>query len=536
MKVMFLDLFPSIWGHSLLISQLRKLTEELGYITETVICGPRFFNFCSAMEAKNLLPSDSNEKRDRICFECKAKSNQLLKNSNSKWDVSSLLTPKQIIDIDNYLDSLNFMAPSEITFEDIEVGKFALYETLIRFKKSDSSLSPDELQHFKGLLQSCMRVILAAKIIFTQTHPDKLIIFSPQYGINNAFAQVAQNLNITVVFMEGSANLSERLSSVRLWDWKTHGLLQPALNELEIFSQYLPSSNDLKRTHNMMDSISSGNHYSVYSARASNENLRNKFRIPTNSKVILLSMSSYDEVYSGFVIGAFPRSKYVSKVFSSQIRWVEETIRWVSSQRDTYLIVRPHPREFQTEVNSNVSEHYLETRRVLSDLPTNVIVDLPEFRTSIYDLFNVVDVVSTGWSFTGVEALMAGIPVVTYDKEISSFPAAIHLSGNSRAEYFDNLKRAMTMYRHPKWEYEAKRWISFVSVRGTIHLGGRLEDRFRIFRVPTVRRILQSKYIVTYKNRLFRSLEARMSPKKVDLNRYSEFLNSNYTNLFQILS
>ena len=533
---MFLDLFPSIWGHSLLISQLRKLTEELGHITETVICSPRFFNFCSAMEAKNLLPSDAKEKRERICFECKAKSDQLLPESKHQWDLSSLLTPKQIHDIDIYIDSLNFAVPTEITFQDIQVGRFALYETLIRFKKSDSTLSSEEFQHFKGLLQSCMRVVLAAKTIFTLTHPDKLIVFSPQYGINHAFSQVAQNMNIPVIFMEGSANLSERLSSVRLWDWKTHGLLQPALNEIDIFSQYFPSSDDLIRTRKMMDLISRGNHYSVYSARATNENLRVKFGIPTNSKVILLSMSSYDEVYSGFVIGAFPRSKYVSKVFSSQIRWVEETIRWVSSQRDTYLIVRPHPREFQTERNANVSEHYLESRRVLTDLPDNVIVDLPEFGTSIYDLFNVVDVVSTGWSFTGVEALMAGIPVVTYDKEISSFPAEIHLSGDSRDEYFDNLTHAMNMYRNPEWEYQAKRWISFVSARGTIRLGGRLEDRFRIFRNPTVRRILQSKYIVNYKNRFFRFIEARMTPRKVDLNRYSEFLIGNHTNLFRILS
>ena len=531
---MFVDLFPSIWGHSLLISQLRKLTEELGHITETVICGPRFFNFCSAMEAKNLLPLNSKEERENICFECKAKSDQLLLDSNNKWDLSSLLTSKQISAIESYIDSLNFAVPTEITFEDVEVGKFALYETLIRFKKSDLTLSSEEFQHFKGLLQSCMRVVLAANTIFTLTHPDKLIVFSPQYGINNAFSQVAQNLNIPVIFMEGSANLSERLSSVRLWDWKTHGLLQPALSEIEIFSQYTPSSDDLLRTRKMMDLISKGDHYSVYSAKASNENLRMKFGIPTNSKVILLSMSSYDEVYSGFVIGAFPRSKYVSRVFSSQIRWVEETIRWVSSQRDTYLIVRPHPREFQTKVNSNVSEHYLETRRVLSDLPANVIVDLPEFGTSIYDLFNVVDVVSTGWSFTGVEALMAGIPVVTYDKEISSFPAEIHLSGESQDEYFDNLTQAMNMYRNPKWEYQAKRWVSFVSSRGTIRLGGRLEDRFRIFRIPIFRRILQSKYIVNYKNRLFRFIEARMTPRKVDLNRYSDFLNSDHTNLFQI--
>ncbi len=533
MKVLFLDLFPSIWGHSLLISQLKKLTEEIGHDTETVICSPRFFDFCSAMEAKNLLPSDSIEKRDTICFACKNKSNQLLSDSDIKWEISSHLTSKQIVEIDSYLDSLNYSDPAEITFEEIDIGKFALYETLIRFKKSDSFLTSHELVHFKGLLRSCVKVVLAAKAIIPQARPDKLIVFSPQYGLNNSFSQVALNLGIPVIFMEGSANISERLSSVRLWDWETHGLLQPALGEMDTFSRYSPGKADLRRVNKMINKISRGNHYSVYSTKAKNEDLREKFQIPPTSKIILLSMSSYDEVYSGYIIGAFPRSKFESKVFSSQITWVQETIRWVSNQPDIHLIVRPHPREYQTKVNSHVSEHFLETKRILSNLPKNVTVDLPEYKTSVYDLFELVDVVSTGWSFTGIEALLAGVPVVSYDKAITSFPEVIHLSGNSRSEYFENLKMALNSNGGRKLEYQAKRWLCFISVRGTIRLGGRLEDRFPILRSPIIHRVLQSKYLVQYKNRIFCSIEVKIPPRKLDILRYSEYLSRNITNLFQ---
>ena len=59
--------------------------------------------------------------------------------------------------------------------------------------------------------------------------PDVVICYSLQYVITGVFAAVAAREGIRTIFVEGSANDVERYSHLRMWDWGTHGLNQPAL-------------------------------------------------------------------------------------------------------------------------------------------------------------------------------------------------------------------------------------------------------------------------------------------------------------------
>jgi hypothetical protein len=98
---------------------------------------------------------------------------------------------------------------------------------------------------------------------------------------------------------------------------------------------------------------------------------------------------------------------------------------------------------------------------LIKDLPINVHVNWPAEGISFYDLLKDTQVLLTGWSVTALEALVLGIPVVTYDANLPSYPRDIHYTGRSEAEYYINIDRALA----DGWQFEnvinGFRWMAF---------------------------------------------------------------------------
>jgi hypothetical protein len=131
----------------------------------------------------------------------------------------------------------------------------------------------------------------------------------------------------------------------------------------------------------------------------------------------------------------------------------------------------------------------------MENLPTNVRLDHPSLKFSLFDHLSVVDVVITGWSSTGVEALAKGIPVVTYDQNLPTFSPLIHLSGTTREKYFENLLRAEKFVRSNLNRDNATRWLAYTADVGTVKVGGRITDRMGIPQYWRVSQIINSRHL-----------------------------------------
>lgn len=205
---------------------------------------------------------------------------------------------------------------------------------------------------------------------------------------------------------------------------------------------------------------------------------------------MLLLLSSYDEVFSGVTIGKLKPHWLTGTVFKTQKEWVESTIEWVTNRKDVHCVIRIHPRIMANKRDSMVADIYDDLLSSLKLLPDNVTVDWPEMRVSLYDHFRFVNTTVTGWSFSGLEALLMGIPTVSYDEKIVTFPASLHFSGQSTNDYFENLSTALEMERTHVRSLMTFKWLCNLYGVGTIKIGGRMEDRVRIFQLPILRRLL----------------------------------------------
>ena len=486
------------------------------------------------MEAEGLEIKATKLEKDLICSKC-ISNQQILKSTGVfGWKMldsyyESTVDDALIPDIDQIESIVELL---QIEFQGINVGKIAIYETLIKYKKSHLEFSFEELQHFRVSFINCCKVIMAATRFLKSNHFDVLICYSPQYGIPGSFSEVASKLGIRTIFIEGSSSNIERYSRLRMWDWKEHGLNQPGLSNLDEFTYFRPRVSTVIRVLSQIYEISRARAFSVYSTKRRGLNTRAFFNIKTDTKVILVCMSSYDEVFSGYVVGAIAPHRYNGSVFVDQISWLRSLIDWASIHPEIAIIIRPHPREVSNKRESRVADHVEASRLVFSDLPENVSIDWPDLKVSLYDHFRSVDVVTTGWSFSGIEAMLRGIPLVTYDSTIATYPEEIHFSGKSASAYFENLENALREDKSLKRSLNAIRWLSYLSERGTVRNGGLLEDRLIFLKFRPMARIFRSRFIVNSYIKTIKNMEARVHPPKTDKSKISRILDGSRTSLF----
>jgi hypothetical protein len=158
--------------------------------------------------------------------------------------------------------------------------------------------------------------------------------------------------------------------------------------------------------------------------------MRNHYKIPRKSKVILLTLSSLDEI----VGEQFQLNKTYSQTTFDQLGMVSKLIDYCTDKPDVFLIIRPHPREF-TNKRDNVES--LSGKKLIDffqaqKLPENIYVESNPSKISMYSCFFVSDVVLNIISSAGIEALAMGIPVVAFENEFfTTYPKELNIYTNS---------------------------------------------------------------------------------------------------------
>jgi len=126
-------------------------------------------------------------------------------------------------------------------------------------------------------------------------------------------------------------------------------------------------------------------------------------------------------------------------VFPDMIDWIVETIEWFRQHPQYQLIVKPHPAELSPtipETRERVGTA-LEMRSV--KIPDNVLLLSPKSKITVYQLFNLADVLLTYTSTAGVEMAASGKPVITTaNSPYRNF--GFTNDPENRAEYFSILK------------------------------------------------------------------------------------------------
>jgi len=485
-EVLFYSPFSGIWKHSLAEFSLMKLVAKR-YTVKVIRCEQTFHEFCTVMNAKGIAISGTRYEKKSICAGCLKNANLLQDPNFQVLSYLSKFEDQESQDLEKKINEAGAEDLIRFEFLEVPVGKISAFETIIKFKKTNLNFVDSEIELLRIKIKHAVRSVMIAREILAANTPRCVFVFNPEYTVGGAFADYCARLGIKVYSVKFTYNASENTRSVLVWNWERYKLRSPALDVWENGDRKI-NKKELVRASRHLDNVLKSNSPFVYSTQSTGKSSREFFGIPRSKKILLLAMSSYDEGFANFTAGLTKYSPLDGKVFSSQIEWVLSTINFVKDLNDVALIIRPHPRELANRRDSVTSEHSSQVELALQNLPQNVYVDWPKFGYSIYDHFNETQALVTGWSSAGMEAMMSGIPCVSYDSRLVDFPGDIHFTGDSQQEYFENIMRSLENYDSATIRYNVLHWYAFAFSRGTIQLGGVVHDQIIFRRFPLSRR------------------------------------------------
>ena len=445
MKFLVFSLFSEIWEHSIPESLITKQAFLEGHEVEYLLCGGMLENLCTSMEARLVEYNSSKVFKMRVCESCQSRAKRFAKKAKSSFYLNNY----RPIDINKkikiFFKENIHVDPTDVSIGGINIGRMAFYETALKYKKTDVTLEKkDENIYFNFHLENTLRVYFSLELFLKENPYQNVIIYSPQYAINHVAATILEKKGASIYFIEAGVNISNRLDTLRVWNWKEFKLVNPLLKHWNEVSQYDVFPFEVNNVTKHFLSLLQAKSHMVYSAQLKeHRKIREYFKIPNDKKILLATMSSYDEAYSAYLAGLFPKEKVCSDVFTSQIEWIRYLIDYVTFRNDVFLIIRVHPRDFpnkREKVQSYQARMLLESFKQTNN---NYIVNWPTENVSLYEMFDEIDVLLTGWSVTAVEAASLGIPVVTYDSNMPSYPSNIMFSGRTKETYAKNIDRAL---------------------------------------------------------------------------------------------
>jgi hypothetical protein len=443
MKIIFFSPHSAIWIHAfpeaLVAEALAQESNDIVYVT----CGGCFSDYCVAMSAYGLKSNASPGDKARICRRCSGNRDVLRRSFNLRgYDLYEVLDPKAITEVDKLIELHRFDALC-LVIDGLPIGRIAAYEFLLNRKKSSLTLSEEERQEHGVALRNTLLSYFACKKIFEMEKPDRVVMYNSLYSVNRVCALLADKLGIPSLFLHAGGNISRRLSTLMIGRNNTLAALRYNVNQWGRFSEIPCEKSALSKVTDHFIELFSGQSVFAYSSEKGGAYgaVREKLGISENRKVLVATMSSYDERFAAEVVGVTDEDG--SLTFKTQLEWISALVEYVRPRPNLFLVIRVHPREFPNKREAVKSEHAQQLEKSFVELPPNVRVNWPSDKLSLYDLAEVTDVFLNAWSSVGKEMSLLGLPVVIYSPQLLLYPADLTFVGTTRETYFQAIEAAL---------------------------------------------------------------------------------------------
>lgn len=472
MKILVFAPHAALWQlafpQALVAESLARSGHQIVYVS----CAGTLNRFCVPMSASGLSPESSAQSRAVVCGECN-RNDSLLRAALdfSGPTLRELVTHRDIEDVESETRSLDRETAFGFEREGLPVGQIAIYQLLLRSKKSDLNLNDQEWNEYLVEIRNTAYSAIAAVRMIELHKPDRLLVYNGLYSVNRAFSMAAENRGIPAYFMHAGGHLARRFQTVMLGRGETFRHMAAVLQQWTKFSGVPAEAANMSLVSEHFLELLKGQNIYVYSKGRSRKpfDARKHFGLSPDQKLIVATMSSNDEEAAGIIVGAQkPRE---NMLFETQIEWVQALLQFISARPDLFLVIRVHPREFPNRREGRKSQHAHLLESALADLPGNAAVNWPDQNISLYDLVDQTDVFLNAWSSVGREMPMLGIPVVIYSAQMQWYPANINYLGESLDSYFKAIDQALA----DGWSLEnarrAYRWSVYEFFTSTIPIG-----------------------------------------------------------------
>lgn len=448
MKALFFSPFANIWEHSFPEGLVAEGLKENGLEIVTVRCAGLYESFCVAMSAAGLTAADSEKKKKQVCGACIKRRNLLDKD----FGFNSLVT-------ENFLDDRDFSIANALvesaTLENwptlelngIPIGRYAAYEFLLNYKIMGTNVPPELFGTLLNQLKNSVLTLLAAGKILDSEEPDYVVTYNRLYGVNHAFLAVAEARGIPTYTLQGGGHITHRGETMTMFresqtqfqlfhseSWRTYQQSPIGPTEIDLVSSHFEG---------LLEGSSAFAYSSAFEA-SDPQLLRERFSIPQDAKVVLIPMSSEDELNAAQLADLLPDTSGLPNLFEDQFAWIRFIFEYARQRPQVKFILRLHPRMYPNKRENVIAPVVARVMELIEEAPENIIVNLPSDNVSLYDLMQILDVVLGYRSSVGAELAAFGLPIVSpANKDFFTYPSEINRTGMTTQDYKHKLDEAL---------------------------------------------------------------------------------------------
>ena len=444
MRVLFFAPHSALWVHAFPEALVAQTLTSAGHDVLYIGCGGEYQRYCIPMNAQGLTATSEASERESVCRRCKDLRNIIVKDFRFRaTDVRELLDHNDRASVDKILSTVDRTNYLDLKHYGVAAGKVALYECLLHYKKLSLEFSLEEWREYLIALSNTLLTITAMNRLLENERFDSIVVCNALYSVNRAACLAAERLGMRSIFIHAGGNLSNRLQTLMVSEGHTFRFLREMRDRWPEFATRPCPPEVAELVTNHFVELINGQHFLAYSAaqEGSSRSIREKYAIPVDAKLLVATMSSYDERLAGEAAGVI--NPPTGLLFPRQVDWIKALVDHVRDRLDLFLLIRVHPREFPNKREGRKSEHASLLEEVFEHLPVNAKINWPADRLSLYDLAEEADVFLNAWSSVGKEMALLGLPVVIYSRELVLYPPELNFISEDRQGYFAKIDEAI---------------------------------------------------------------------------------------------
>jgi hypothetical protein len=417
----FADIDHHINLEKLVLSEFKQATSS---DVRMVVCDGVLRSWCTCFSALGFTARTSGVERMLACMSCKHASKNRQMQGVEYLELSDFLRSDDYLEWNRHAKLLNSSTWRDFAVEGVSLGRFAAYETILQFKKSDFS-DPQVWSRYLAELKSCFLAYKAAVRINEEVSPTAVACHSFQYGVNRSFLEPFRKAEVPSFHFVNDGQIDSRAFSALFLKASEEEFVETVGNLSPHVMEKMTSTGlrvVLRQIQDWMDSRSPWT-FSLPRSRKRAKDVREILNIDKERKCILVLTSSPDELLAleecGFtniedenssIDGVFLHSVLELARMSPQLTW----------------IVRLHPRLYGGVRTDQRSPWLDEMFELLLGAPSNVVVNSSDDELSLYDVALITDVVVNQRSTSGLEMALLGFPVAhIHGEKMRSYPADV---------------------------------------------------------------------------------------------------------------
>src|ERR1041385_3448754 len=355
-RVLFFSPHAGIWVHAFPEALVAEAIGQAGADVIQITCGGAFGQYCVTMAALGVRQDSPPAERARVCVVCRRNRDHVRRGFGVEgYDFDTVLTTADEERIEDLLRRIDLRDVASFTIDGVQVGRAALYEYLITKKRSQVALDEADRPEFAPRVANVIRSLFAAQRIIERGRPTRVVTYNTLYSVNAMWRAVADAAGVPVYFLHAGPSLARRLGTMMIGRDSTTLAMYRLIEEWPALADVPATPVELAQVTDHFTEVLRGRNVFAYSTAKANTDWRGTFQIAPGQKILVATMSSYDEYAAARALGEQPGED--SLVFPTQIDWIRALVEWIRDKPDRFLLIRVHPREFPNKREATKSEH-----------------------------------------------------------------------------------------------------------------------------------------------------------------------------------